>query len=307
MTIGVGSFTPPVDPGAGTGGGTHDTGGRRHEGRRAGRRALVRARRLAGERRRRCSRAWPQAGHETLLVELARDGTWRTTARSWRCAPGRGLLGADAVFPVLHGPFGEDGTVQGLLELLDVAYVGSGVLASAACMDKVVFKDLMAQAGLRQVDYRLVLDGDAGRGPRSARVPVLGQAGSARLVGRDRARRRTRPVSRRRVREATLHDSRVIVEASAPGIEVECAVLGETAAPQASEPGEIVLLGDSDWYDHAAKYTPGGMELVVPARISARPASALQALAKEAFRRPAAAGWRAPTSSSTARTCCSTS
>ena len=77
----------------------------------------------------------------------------RTTARPLSLRPGGGLLGADVVFPVLHGPFGEDGTLQGLLELLDVPYVGAGVLASSLCMDKVVFKEVLAAAGVPQVPY----------------------------------------------------------------------------------------------------------------------------------------------------------
>ena len=82
--------------------------------------------------------------------------------------PGGGLLGAEVAFPVLHGPFGEDGTIQGLLELLDVPYVGAGVLASSLCMDKVVFKEVLAAAGVPQVGYLAVREtrvaGDAGRG-----------------------------------------------------------------------------------------------------------------------------------------------
>ncbi len=100
------------------------------------------------------------------------------------------------MFPVLHGPFGEDGTVQGLLECLDVPYVGAGVLASALCMDKVVFKELMAQLGIPQVDYRAVPRGPV-RGPTgwtcwrssAARAAGVRQAGAARLIGRDRPRR----------------------------------------------------------------------------------------------------------------------
>src|SRR6185503_18662176 len=116
------------------------------------------------------------AGHDVVWVELARDGTWRHDSIEIALTPGRGLLGADAVFPALHGPFGEDGTVQGLLELLDVAYVGSGVLASALCMDKVLFKDLMAQAGLPQVSYVGVDDERwrADRGAVLAEVETLG-------------------------------------------------------------------------------------------------------------------------------------
>src|SRR3954463_2149410 len=101
------------------------------------------------------------AGHDVAWVDLARDGTWWHDGEELALRPGRGLLDCDVAFPALHGPFGEDGTVQGLLELLDVPYVGSGVMASAVCLDKVVFKELMAQAGLPQVGYALALAGHA--------------------------------------------------------------------------------------------------------------------------------------------------
>jgi len=93
------------------------------------------------------------AGHDVLEVTLERDGTWSHDGAAISVTPGDGLLGADVVFPLLHGPFGEDGTVQGLLELLDVPYVGSGVLASAVCLDKIVAKELLARAGVAQVEY----------------------------------------------------------------------------------------------------------------------------------------------------------
>ena len=97
------------------------------------------------------------AGHDVVPVLLERDGSWRgPDGEPLSLAPGGGLLGADAAFPVLHGPFGEDGTVQGLLELLDVPYVGAGVLASSLCMDKIVFKDVLAAAGVPQVEYAAV-------------------------------------------------------------------------------------------------------------------------------------------------------
>src|SRR5204863_2655334 len=102
-----------------------------------------------------------EAGHDVLDVRIARDGTWALDGEPVALEPGRGLLGADCVFPALHGPFGEDGTVQGLLELLDVPYAGAGVLASALCMDKVLFKDVMAQAGVPQVRYAALHDGQA--------------------------------------------------------------------------------------------------------------------------------------------------
>ncbi|MDX6728594.1 MAG: D-alanine-D-alanine ligase, partial [Baekduia sp.] len=92
------------------------------------------------------------AGHEVLPVTIERTGAWTHAGEPLTWAPGGGLLGADAVFPALHGPFGEDGSVQGLLELLDVPYVGAGVLASSLCMDKVVFKEVLAAAGVPQVE-----------------------------------------------------------------------------------------------------------------------------------------------------------
>ena len=98
-------------------------------------------------------RACAPAATTSSRSRLERDGTWRHDGEELALTPGRGLLGADVAFPVLHGPFGEDGTVQGLLELLDVPYVGSGVLASAVCLDKVVAKELMARAGIAQVAY----------------------------------------------------------------------------------------------------------------------------------------------------------
>jgi D-alanine-D-alanine ligase len=229
-----------------------------------------------------------EAGHEVVEVELARDGTWWADGEELALRPGRGLLDCDVVFPVLHGPFGEDGTVQGLLELLDVPYVGSGVMASAVCMDKVVFKDLMAQAGLPQVAYALV---EAGR-PR----PELTGLGlplwvkPARL-GSSVGIVRVAPGADidAALDEAFAHDDRVIVEASAPGIEVECSVLGDTHDPRVSTPGEIVVLRGK-FYDYEAKYTDGGMRLEFPARISATATERLRDLAARAFTAAGCAG-----------------
>ena len=223
-----------------------------------------------------------QAGHEVVRVDLERDGTWRSGGEDLALRPGRGLLGADVVFPALHGPFGEDGTVQGLLDLLDVPYAGSGVLASAACMDKVVFKELMAQDGrLPQVGYHLV-DEPGGR-PQGVGFPCWvkpSRLGSSVGIARVDDVAGLGPA----IDEAMRHDSRVIVEASASGLEIECAVLGHTTTPQVSEPGEIVLVKGAGWYDYEAKYTPGGMELVVPARISPAARARVQELASIAFR-----------------------
>lgn len=239
------------------------------------------------------------AGHEAVAVEIGRDGVWRREGRELALVPGRGLLGADAAFPVLHGPFGEDGTVQGLLECLEVPYVGAGVMASAVCMDKVTFKDLMASAGLPQVAYRGIREEEwiASRGTVLGGLAELGlpcwvkpaRLGSS--VGIVRVARESELGEALDV--AFRHDPLAIVEANAPAgaLEVECSVIGRRE-PEASVPGEIVILGSDPerWYDYEAKYTPGGMELVVPARVSEAAAAQVRAVAVEAFVRSGCAG-----------------
>jgi D-alanine-D-alanine ligase len=247
-----------------------------------------------------------RAGHEVHWVEIGRDGAWRRAAEELSLSPGEGLLGADVAFPVLHGPFGEDGTVQGVLETLDVAYVGAGVAASALCMDKVLFKELMYAAGVPQVDYVGARQGRWRSAPEEVleEIAVLGlpvfvkpahQGSSVGIVKVTDARRLNEAIER-----AFAHDPLVIVEAMAPGTEVECAVLGRlrseladdsehtddsghsAAGPAlASAPGEIVLRGE--WYDFQAKYDPDGMRLVVPARISPAARDRVRELALETF------------------------
>ena len=99
------------------------------------------------------ARGLESAGHEALPVTISRAGAWSHAGRPVELVPGEGLLSADVVFPALHGPFGEDGSVQGMLEHLNVPYVGSDVLASATCMDKLTLKRLFAQASVPQVDF----------------------------------------------------------------------------------------------------------------------------------------------------------
>ena len=242
------------------------------------------------------------AGHDVHEIHISRDGTWRwrddsRSADPLPIVPGCGLDGIDVVFPVLHGPFGEDGTVQGLLECLDVPYVGAGVLASAVCMDKVVFKELMAQAGIPQVDYRAIrevewlADPDAVlRGLAPLGLPVfvkparLGSSvGIVRVGSADEL-----PEA---LQTAFEHDPLAIVEAFSSGLEIECSVLGNDD-PIASQPGEIRLTaGAAGWYDYEAKYTPGGMELIVPARISDSARERVRSLAVEAFVRSRCAGF----------------
>ena len=204
-----------------------------------------------------------EAGHEPVEVTIGRGGGWSCAGAPVVVEPGNGLLGADVVFPALHGPFGEDGTVQGLLEIADVPYVGAGVLASAVCMDKVTFKGLMARAGLPQVDHRAVRTGDGIDGLESLGLPVFvkpARLGSS--VGISKVE--SADVLGTALERGFEHDPLVIVEAMARGLEVECSVIGNRA-PTASQPGQIVL--DADWYDYDAKYTEGAMELVVPAGV----------------------------------------
>ena len=215
VTIVVGKFNPDLNPEGATPPVARPARRRPREGRRPRRRPLVRARRLAGLRRLRARGAVRGRATRSCGSSSRATATGRSTATSWRCTPGGGLLGADAVFPALHGPFGEDGSVQGMLEVLDVPYVGSGVLASALCMDKIVFKDLMGRAGLPQVAY-WSLDGAAGvalADPSAVSFPCWvkpSRLGSSvghrprrrprRAPGRDRGGRRPRPARHRRGR-----------------------------------------------------------------------------------------------------------
>jgi D-alanine-D-alanine ligase len=168
----------------------------------------------------------------------------------------------------------------------DVPYVGAGVLASAVCLDKVVFKDLMARAGVPQVDYVGLRPGDDRE--RAARLGTPVFVKPARLGSSVGISKVTAPGELgRALDEAFAHDPHVIVEAASPGLEVECSVLGN-GDPEASEPGEIVAHGD--WYDYEAKYTEGGMELIVPARVEEPVRERVRTLAREVFRLVGCAG-----------------
>ena len=218
-------------------------------------------------------------GHEPVEVLVERDGRWTSGGRALALEPGGGVLDCDVVFPVLHGPFGEDGTVQGLLEIADVPYVGAGVLASSVCMDKLVFKDLMARAGLPQVDYVGLHDGDDRSAADRLGTPVFvkpARLGSS--VGISKVS--TPEELPAALDEAFAHDPRVIVEKMAVGLEIECSVLGNED-PETSQPGEIAI--EAEWYDYEAKYTPGGMELIVPARIPDETRERVRSLARQAF------------------------
>jgi D-alanine-D-alanine ligase len=227
------------------------------------------------------------AGHDAVPVRIERDGRWMRNGSEIDVVPAAGLLDADAVFPVLHGPNGEDGTVQGLLECLQVPYVGAGVLASAVCIDKLTFKRLLAFHGVPQVRFCAV--GDEGWRDLVATFGVPVWVKPSRLgssVGISKVTSLGRDLDEA-VDAALRHDPRVIVEAGASGTEVECSVIGNDE-PQTSVPGEIVA--HADWYDYEAKYSEGGMELVIPPRIEAAAPERVRELAARVYRIVGCAG-----------------
>ena len=225
------------------------------------------------------ARGLRDAGHEVLEVLIERDGRWLHEGEEVALRAGRGLLGADAAFPILHGPGGEDGSVQGALEVLDIPYAGSDVPSSANCLDKLIFKRILAEAGIPQVDFDDASDGGWRENAEKLGLPLWVKP--ARLGSSVGITKVTDFADLGAAVESALrHDPRVIVEAQAAGIEVECSVLGNEDA-FASVPGEIDA--HADWYDFEAKYEEGGMDLVVPARISDGAQARVQELAVEVF------------------------
>jgi D-alanine-D-alanine ligase len=228
-----------------------------------------------------------QAGHDALLIKIDRSGAWSHEGASVELSPAGGLLGADAAFPALHGPFGEDGSAQGLLEWLDVPYVGSDVLSSAVCMDKLTLKRLFAGWGIPQVDFVGIDQPDWRERCEQMGLPLWvkpSRLGSS--IGISKVTALGEELDEA-IATALRHDPRVIVEASALGREVECSLIGNEEV-EASVPGEVVTHGD--WYDYEHKYKEGGMGLIVPAPITEEQATRLQGLAAEAFRVGGCAG-----------------
>ncbi len=230
------------------------------------------------------------AGHEAVPVLLERNGAW-LGPDGMRLAldPGAGLLGCDVAFPVLHGPYGEDGTVQGLLELANVAYVGSGVLGSAAGMDKAVMKVLFRAAGLLVPDWVVIWrrDWESDPGQVTARIEAAlayplfvkpANLGSSVGISKVHDRSELAPA----LDAAAGFDRKIVVEAAVPEArEIECAVLGN-ADPRASIPGEIVP--GSDFYDYDDKYVTDAADLLVPADLDDGEVAEVQSLAIAAYR-----------------------
>jgi D-alanine-D-alanine ligase len=230
--------------------------------------------------------------YEPVTVEIGRDGRWElgtgqddgSVAETLPVPTAKvpATLGeVDVVFPVLHGPFGEDGTVQGLLELAGVPYVGAGVLGSALAMDKDLFKAVMRDRGVPVTRNITLRAGQAPENPFGFPVFVKpARLGSSVGISKVRSEDELGPA----LELAFRHDEKVLVEEFVEGIEVECGVLGNEE-PLASLPGEIVSHGfaGEDWYDHSAKYDEGGMDLIIPPRLEQETIERVQELAVQAF------------------------
>ncbi|AHY45577.1 D-alanine--D-alanine ligase [Rubrobacter radiotolerans] len=251
--------------------------------------------------------------HEVLPVGITREGRWLLSGDPMRAltdgnaGPGGelssavgsslpGTLGpADVVFPVMHGPYGEDGKMQGLLEMAGIPYVGSGVLGSAVGMDKVTMKKVFAHHGLPQVRWRGLVRRDWEQDREAVIRAVESEPGYpcfvkpsnlGSSVGINRADDEEGLAAA--LDEAFRYDRRVIVEQFVDAREVEVSVLGNDH-PEVSLPGEVVLSGGA-FYDYEAKYGEGGMRLVVPAEIPEEAAGEIERIAREAFTAVDAAG-----------------
>ena len=232
-------------------------------------------------------------GLDVSTIEIDRAGLWtlgqaalgqaaQESALERAPLPGgavaAALAGVEVVFPLLHGPFGEDGTVQGLLELAGLPYVGAGVTASAIAMDKDIFKAVLRDRGIPVTRNLTLRPGE----PIENRFPFPVFVKPARLgssVGISKAHDHDELEAA--VALAFRHDEKVLVEEYVDGIEIEVGVLGNRD-PVASPPGEIRVAG-REWYDYEAKYEEGQMELVLPARISEQQRAQARKLALESF------------------------
>jgi D-alanine-D-alanine ligase len=247
--------------------------------------------------------ALPKDRFDVTSVVISREGRWLSATDSQRAlergsAPAGGELvlhqartveGFDVVFPILHGPNGEDGTVQGMLKLAGIPCVGSSVLGSAVCMDKVMAKAVLASHRIPQVAYQLVTRAEFASAPERAlaRLASLGfplfvkPANLGSSVGISKAKNETD--LRNALRLAFELDRRVIVEAAASEKprEVEVGILGNDD-PQASPVGELTF--DSEFYDYETKYTVGKAAMRIPASLPPAIAGRARALAIEGFR-----------------------
>jgi D-alanine-D-alanine ligase len=200
---------------------------------------------------------------------------------------GQGIGGVDVVFPILHGPFGEDGTVQGLFELADLPYVGSGVLGSALAMDKAMAKVVLAQAGLPQAPYLVVPERDWRDDPGRVAAEVAGRLAypvftkPARLgssIGITKVK--TPDGLAGGLAAAFAHDTKALVEQGVAARELECGVLGNDA-PEASVVGEVIP--SHEFYDFEAKYLDDALKLEIPAQVPDTVRAQVRELSLRAF------------------------
>jgi D-alanine-D-alanine ligase len=241
--------------------------------------------------------------YEVVTVAIGRDGRWAIEAAPPNQLEGlqeieaggsesvvetlpvpaesapAALAAVDVVWPILHGPFGEDGTVQGMLELADLPYVGPGVLASALCMDKDRFKVVMQGSGVPVARHVALREGDPLQNPFGYPVFVKpARLGSSVGISKVREEAELEPA----VALAREHDEKVLVEEFVPGTEIEVGVLGNRR-PIASLPGKIVS-HFADWYDYASKYDDGGSDVLIPpTELSQEQIERAQELAVRAF------------------------
>lgn len=219
------------------------------------------------------------AGHEVVTIVISRDGRWELDGRPVSIEPAAGLAAADVAFPALHGPFGEDGVTQGALETAGIPYVGSSVLGSAVCMDKLTLKRLCTARGIDQVGFVQAFTEDWHERALGLGLPLWVKP--SRLGSSVGITRVDDPAGLNAAVEAAAgYDPRVIVEANSAGREVECSVLGNLE-PETSLPGEI--LADGEWYDFESKYTEGRMSLSVPAGIGEDASATLRQVAADVF------------------------
>jgi len=227
--------------------------------------------------------------YDVTEIGIGRDGRWelgtgQTAAETlpvpYAGGPLERLGHVDVALPILHGPFGEDGTVQGLLELAGIPYVGAGVAASALAMDKDLFKKVMRDSGIPVARHHTIRLGDPVDNPLGYPAFVKpARLGSS--VGISKVHDEPELVAA--VALARRHDEKVLVEELLTGMEVECGVLGNRVPPPiASLPGRIDTL-EHEWYDYASKYDEDGMELVIPPELPQEAIELVQQRAVDAF------------------------
>lgn len=223
-----------------------------------------------------------------VLPVVPEDGTPVSISPEGFAVAGKSL-GIEIVFPVLHGPYGEDGTIQGLLEIADIPFVGSGVLASAVAMDKSFAKPIFAAHGIKVAEGLVIRASDwkVNQKPLSAEVATLGYPVFVKPARGGSSRGTTKVNSADQlaaaVDEAHLFDPKVMVENAVIGREIECAVLEINGKPEASVVGQIEIDSKFEFYDFEAKYLDGATSITLPAPISDSIASQIQQKAIEAF------------------------